>query len=317
MVTITRTSYQDILTHLKDLNINQGDKIVVHSSLFALGVFDIEDIAGALFEAVGKTGCVIVPTYTFSISSPDFYDPKTSLCEVGELGNWFIRQKGAVRSVCPLHNHTGIGPDAQNLLAIKGDVSLGHGSDFDLFYKNNYKLLLLGTSFAQAATYLHHVEACVDVPYREWIALKRLVKDGSGEIHSVECNYFARKEDAKETDFDLIKAHLGERMVTAQLPYGFSHCIDITALHECAEQLLKEDPYFFASKRSSLTESYKVYSSTLRLLLFHPLSYCRRKKPATAILRLSSDDFPVQYPSWRSRLRFSLILRRVSMLTLQ
>ena len=35
--------------------------------------------------------------------------------------------------------------------------------------KNNFKLLLLGCNPMQGATYLHHLEALYEVPYRKWI----------------------------------------------------------------------------------------------------------------------------------------------------
>ena len=68
-----------------------------------------------------------------------------------------------------IHNHIGLGPNAKILNLSKENISIGKGSDFEFMMKNNYKLLLLGCDPIQGATYLHHLEALVEVPYRKWI----------------------------------------------------------------------------------------------------------------------------------------------------
>lgn len=232
-----------ILEHLDELGITEGDRIVVHSSLIAFGLVDVNDIFDCLVTKVGKRGCLVAPTYTFSASESKPYCKKTSPSEVGVLGDVFIEHPECQRTNCPIHNHAGMGEGLYDLFAGSGNVSLGPTSDFEFFYKNNFKLILLGTSFGDAATYLHHVEACQEVPYREWITLKRKIMTSGNEIIDFPCRYFARKDNNVKENFDIIVEHLTPSLTVANLPFGVSYSVEIPTLHKVAANLLKKNPY--------------------------------------------------------------------------
>ena len=69
--------------------------------------------------------------------------------------------------------------------------------------KNNFKLLLLGCDPIQGATYLHHLEALFQVPYRKWIKVDKK-KIFNKEIKSISVKYFAKRNNKKKSNFNLI-----------------------------------------------------------------------------------------------------------------
>ena len=95
----------------------------------------------------------------------------------------------------PVHNHCFLGNEADRFSVSTPEVSLGFGTDFESFYRNDFQLILLGIDFQKGATYLHHIEASVNVPYREWIRVNRkVVLESGSEPIDVKTDYFVRKD---------------------------------------------------------------------------------------------------------------------------
>ena len=107
-----------------------------------------------------------------------------------------------VRSNCLIHNHIGLGPDAKILNLSRENISLGQNSDFALM-KNDFKLLLLGCDPIQGATYLHHLEALSNVPYRKWIKVNKK-KILNKRVKNISVKYFAKKNNKYKSNFNLI-----------------------------------------------------------------------------------------------------------------
>ncbi len=243
---LPRTTRADVSHHLDALGIVAGDRLAIHSRLLAFG--DLEGGAAAIAELlqqrVGKGGSLIVPSYTFDAALP--YDPRTRPGEAtGALSELIRRLPAARRSRCPIHNHAGIGPAAALLDHSDPGCSLGPESDFDLMYRANFKLLLLGCGFSEACTYLHHMEAMMAVPYRSWLTLERRVVDQTGAARMVPVRYFARTEPDLVTDFEPVRLRLAERGLLASAPcvFGQSHACRLTDLHAVTAEMLAADPY--------------------------------------------------------------------------
>jgi aminoglycoside 3-N-acetyltransferase len=243
---IAETNLVSMKQHLAHLGIKRGDNIVVHSSLFAFGrvSFKVEQLIELFLSVIGEHGTLIVPTYTFQLTENDLYQPDSTPSEgVGVFSEKVRQYKGAYRSYCPIHNHAGIGKLSPELLKTSPNFSFGSHSDFEFMYDSNFKLILLGSDFTKSCTYLHHVEAVVNVPYRKWLKLPRkIVKDGNEQ--ALLCNYYARNEKIIKTDFNRLIPFL-EKLVVANAPYGKSYAIDLVDLHEKAVNFLQYDPYAF------------------------------------------------------------------------
>ena len=246
---IQETSLNELEAHLTKLGVQQGDNLVLHSSLFAFGrlKFDLDEMLTLILKMIGSQGTLIVPTYTFNLGPNDLYDPKLSQSDgVGVLSEIARKHPMAIRSQCPIHNHAAIGPLAMELLNSSELDSFGKDSDFNFFYTKNFKLVLLGTDFKNGCTYLHHVEAVTEVPYREWIKTKRQVLIDGNKRH-INCNYFARAQKIKVTDFNRVIPALEEtsNLLSEKAPYGYSYCISARVLHQVATEMIKQDPYCF------------------------------------------------------------------------
>src|SRR6185295_17525796 len=126
---------------------------------------------------VGEQGTLAVPTFTFNLAPEQIYDPRTTppyLC--GPLADCVRDHQLVRRTLCPVHSYAAIGSAADALLAADPTYPLGAGSAFDVMHQEGFKLVLLGCTYQEGATYVHSVEAVVGVPYRHWIHFDRSVR---------------------------------------------------------------------------------------------------------------------------------------------
>ena len=126
---------------------------------------------------------ILAPTHTVN----KFIHTNT----ISVLSKEFIKEKSIIRSNCLIHNHIGCGPDAKILNFSDEKMSIGKKTDFEFLKDFNFKLLMLACDPMQGATYLHHLEAMIGVPYRKWKLLKRK-KIYQGIKKDVLINYYAR-----------------------------------------------------------------------------------------------------------------------------
>ena len=182
----------------KNLNIKKGDNVVVHSNLFTFGFKSSrlpKIIIQKLKSAVGSRGTIVMPLYTFEEDVSQLYDKKkiyknkyTSL-----LSKVFFREKKIIRSNCPIHSHIGIGKKSNILHKSNPSNTYGKKSDFELMKKNDFKLILLGCTAIEGATYFNHVEAMQNVNYGKWISFKRKIIIDK-KIKNININFFEKKK---------------------------------------------------------------------------------------------------------------------------
>ena len=243
-----------IKRHFEELGLKRGDNVLVHSRLFSFGRIvgssPCQTLYDSLIDYLGPDSTIAVPTHLLGESEP--YDPqKTPSHESGVFSEYVRQLPNAFRSLCPIHNHASVGPNARCLEDSDPTISFGQGSDFSTFYNNKFTLVLLGCSFTHGGTYLHHLEALMDAPYRHWIELHRLlVPRGKVEPSPIVVRYFARKDRAYHEDFDKIIPVLRKSgaLREAELSYGKSFAIPLDELHKTTVEMVALDPYFLVKK---------------------------------------------------------------------
>lgn len=245
-----------IREHLEKLGLKRGDNVLVHSRLFSFGQIAGSSPCATLYDSLidylGPDSTIAVPTHLFG--DRELYDPQNTPSHESGVFSEYVRElPNAIRSLCPIHNHAAVGPNARCLENSDPTISFGQGSDFSTFYDNKFTLVLLGCSFSLGATYLHHLEALMDVPYRHWIEIDRLLVTGDNtEPSPIVVKYFARKNGIYHEDFDKIFPVLQRSgaLKEAELNYGRSFTIQLDDLHKIASQMLMADPYCLVEKRA-------------------------------------------------------------------
>ena len=142
------------------IGLRPGDRVVVHSSLRAVGL-DADELIDRLLKAVGPSGLVAMPTFTYDNETfaPDLPGRTGMLAEV------FRRRPGALRSLHPTYSLAAIGAGAAELL--EGHERVGAtavDSPLDRLATAGGYVLLLGVGHTSNTT-VHVGEFHADAPY--------------------------------------------------------------------------------------------------------------------------------------------------------
>jgi len=153
-----------ILSGLLELGVEQGDRVLVHSSLAALGKVDggADTVIDALLEAVSPEGLVVMPT--FACKPP--FDRRSSATALGAIADSFRRRPEAVRSLHPTHSVAAIGRGAAELIADheKAPTAYAEGTPYYKLARSGGKVLLMGVDQDRNTT-LHAAEALTGAAY--------------------------------------------------------------------------------------------------------------------------------------------------------
>ena len=156
---------------LARVGLGAGDVVLVHSSLSAFGFVagGADTVIDALLAAVGESGTVVVPTFTWGANHATetvTLDLANTSCkgEVGVIPETFRLRPEARRSTHICHSVAAIGPHTDAVFG-EGVSSFGAGSTFHRLYDLDAWCLFLGVGFS-SCTELHAVEEFMRVPYR-------------------------------------------------------------------------------------------------------------------------------------------------------
>lgn len=156
---------KNLTIDMKKIGIKEGDIIIVHASMKKIGEKvdgGPEAVIQALFNAVGKNGTIVFPTFTV-------LNPKTELktepSRLGLLSEVFRKWHGAKRSNNPTHCVSAIGKHAAEIISGHEKLSqFGLNSPLHKASNMGAKVLHLGTSL-KSCSLIHVGETIGKVPY--------------------------------------------------------------------------------------------------------------------------------------------------------
>lgn len=206
-----------------------------------------------VLEALGGAvddGTLILPTFTYSFCREEPFDVVESPSTVGVLTERFRRLPGVRRTTDPLFSTAVRGPLPaeweDRLYSIRDTDAFGEQSVFAYLRSVNAKLLFFGVGFGYA-TFVHHVEQRLGVPYRYAKDFHGVVRDGGVEV-PVTARYFVRPLNG---DVEVYLDPLSDALLAAgvaaaeELPGGPTLLVtDAWAIEETIGRKLRENPSF-------------------------------------------------------------------------
>ncbi|MBC8231958.1 AAC(3) family N-acetyltransferase [bacterium] len=121
----THVSKEEIESGLRQLGLQPGALVMVHSSLSSFGYVEggAETVIDSLLETVGPEGTVMVPTYSINRRRLDTgeeeflpYDAEKTPVWTGTIPETFRKRTEAIRSANPTHSLAAIGPKTKELI---------------------------------------------------------------------------------------------------------------------------------------------------------------------------------------------------------
>lgn len=166
----------DLIHDFQSIGIQQGDVLLVHSSLSSLGYVENgpKDVVDALLEVVGTEGHLLMPNSPNAsfqleyVKSLTEFDVNNSPSALGAISECFRKYPNAIRSAHPTEPVSCIGKNASYFVDDHFGSSTPYASNSP-FYKvseQQGKILYLGVTLDNAGTNLHTLEDAVDnFPY--------------------------------------------------------------------------------------------------------------------------------------------------------
>ena len=132
------------------------------------GEFNAVRFIDSFRESIGKDGTLVIPSFNYNLGSGDHYSPARTLPVTGALALEAMRSGGFTRTRNPLHSFLACGKEAPALAGLNNKSSFGQDSPFGFLHSYQAKMAILGTSIANAFTFVHYVEELNQVRYRKY-----------------------------------------------------------------------------------------------------------------------------------------------------
>jgi aminoglycoside 3-N-acetyltransferase len=243
-------SIADIVQAFRWCGVGRGDTLMLHADAMALGQlppmspqarFDV--LFDALDQLLGPDGTLVMPTFSYSFTKGEPFDPAATPSAVGLLSEAFRGRPGVRRSRDPIFSVAARGRLADRFVEAAADDCFGPDSAFARLAEEDAWLACLACGFDRL-TFTHYVEQAVGVDYRYFKTFSGLVRDGPTETPAT-VRYFVRDLD-RDTVIDLsrLKAALAEAGTLATAPVGRVglSAVRSRAFEAAARALLAQNP---------------------------------------------------------------------------
>jgi len=248
---MSRKLHEILREGLKSLGINEGDTIMVHSSLRSLGNYDnkAQLVTEVLLELLGENGTLLMPSLTYEYvteDNPVFRLNDTPSC-VGGLTEYFRSFPGVKRSIHPTHSVCSIGKKSDYYINghLRDNTPCGENSPFSKLKDQKGKILFLGCSL-NSNTSMHGVEELSKPKYLFGKAMEyTLVLNGE----TLKKKYITHNFKGYRQCYDRVLNVLSEEDYTyGKISMADCYLVDAAALWEKAHKQFGIDPMYFVEK---------------------------------------------------------------------
>ena len=195
-------SVDQIADDLRALGLGEGDVVMVHASLRAVGpvVGGADGVIDAVASVVGPAGTILVNTGVRDdlgwvnerpederaalLAGSEPFDARSAPADPdnGVLAEVFRTRAGTIVSDHPEGRFGASGPLADHLVAeVPWDDYYGAGSPLERLVEARGKVLRLGAD-PDTVTLIHHAEHLVELPDKRRVRRHRLVATGDGPV---------------------------------------------------------------------------------------------------------------------------------------
>lgn len=244
-------SSADAATAFRSLGLVEGDIVLVHSALRPFGEVQggARTIAQALVEAVGSTGTVVAPAFTFAheAEADPIIDPQADRSEMGAISEVIRTMPSARRSVAYRHSVSAVGAHADLITNTDPELSVFDlRSTFGRLLGLDAKIALLGLTYVSCTSF-HFGEYLVQIPDRHVVERTVRLHHGDGSItEQLMRDYQPRPTDdgreyEHEHDFDRAGARL-ERAGMVQIGAIGNAVVRVFRMRDLIRLLLETYP---------------------------------------------------------------------------
>ena len=162
-------TYKEMLEGFHQVEVKQGDTIVVHTSYKSLGGVEggVYAVIDGMQELVGPKGTVLFPAFNFqSWTETHYFDVMETPSRMGMITEMARLRPGALRTPHPIYSFSVLGPLAGEFSQTEDVEAYGPNSAFALFHRLNATIISIGLDFNNSFSMHHYIEYNVGCDYR-------------------------------------------------------------------------------------------------------------------------------------------------------
>lgn len=177
--------YTELVNHL---DIDAEDCILIASDITKLALqarknkqkFTVDEFIASFQQKLVK-GTILIPAFTDNIKDGGTFDYKKDKPTTGALSNKIRRNKSFNRTQDPIHSFYVWGKFQDELINLSVENTFGVNSVFDFLHQKKGKMIFIDVDLQNSFTFVHHVEKCLNVPYRKDYLLNINYIDSRGD----------------------------------------------------------------------------------------------------------------------------------------
>ena len=210
----------------RQAGVKNGDVVMLHADAMVLAQLPpmpAEQRYQCLFDVLekilGPQGTLVMPTFTYSLTKGECYDPDKTPSTVGALTEYFRKMPSVYRSCDPIFSVSARGALAKEFANVDINDCFGESSVFGLLNNNNAHLICFGCGLDRL-TYTHYVEQKIPVDYRYFKTFSgTIIRHGTSE--HIQMRYFVR-DLTRDSEINLssLQSKLSENGLLKKVPTG-------------------------------------------------------------------------------------------------
>jgi len=211
----------------------------------------LEKLTNDIVEYFSPEGTLVVPTFTYSLTEGETYNPKSSPSKVGQFSEIFRQDFRMERTLHPIFSTVVYGSKKDVFLNATIEDCFGPHTIFDAIFQLDGFIVLLGCGIDRA-TFVHYVEQAFNVNYRYMKIFKGQIACPAPT--KIQTTYYVRNlEIASNTNLEKLRARAIAESKLKEANFGRFRVIAIRArdFYELGQKLLAEDPYSLIDQEDS------------------------------------------------------------------
>ena len=179
-------TFQGLLDGFKELGVEEGDVLLVHSSYKSFGEVEggPQTVVRALETVLGAEGTLIMPTFNFDFNKGMPWDVSTTPSRMGILTEFVRKDPRAKRVFHPFYSFAILGKFAEMLGSLRYKSAYERNSVFGKLRDLDGKIMVIGLSYNDSMTFFHHIEQMEGVDYRFLKQFTGEVTDENGNTYT-------------------------------------------------------------------------------------------------------------------------------------
>jgi len=244
-------TFEKLVEGFRDLGVEEGDTLLVHSSYKSLGAVDggPQIVINALESVLGEDGTLVMPTFNFDFNKGTPWDVRSTPSKMGVLTELVRNNPRAKRVFHPFYSFAILGKHAEMLGSLRYKSSYERNSVFGKLRDLDGKIMVIGLSYTNSMTFFHHIEQMEGVDYR-------FLKQFTGEVTDWDGT-------TKVDTFEMLVRDIDKGVITEVNPMGElmekEGIIKVGKIGEADVKLMKANDVYAFTAREMRRDPHLLY----------------------------------------------------------